>query len=62
MVYNDPLGLDSPVLITEKIVYSETCLRKLKLDVRVSDEICRSWDKWLKGFENLSCISVPAVL
>ena len=36
-VYN-PLGLPSPALITGKILYSETSLRKLKWDERVSTQ------------------------
>ena len=36
-VYN-PLGLASPALITGKILYSETSLRKLKWDERVSTQ------------------------
>ena len=35
----DLLGVAAPVVTTGKILYSETCLRKLKWDEQVPDDI-----------------------
>ena len=55
----DLLGVAAPVVITGKILYSETCLRKLKWDEQVPDDIWRSWKKWLRGLEECPLLSVP---
>ena len=55
----DLLGVAAPVVITGKILYSETCLRKLKWDEQVPDDIWRSWKKWLTGLEECPVLSVP---
>ena len=55
---HDLLGVAAPV-VTGKIVYNETCLRKLKWEERVPDDIWRSWSKWLRGLEECSVLSVP---
>ena len=55
----DLLGLAAPVTITGRILYSEVCLRKLRWDQVVPDEIQRSWNNWLKGKEKCPSISVP---
>ena len=55
----DFLGLAAPVTIPGKILYSEVCLRKLRWDQVVPDEIQRSWNNWLKGMEKCPSISVP---
>ena len=56
---SDLLGVAAPVVITEKILCSETCLRKLKWDEQVPDDIWRSWNKWLTGLEESPVLSVP---
>ena len=53
------LGVAAPVVITGKILYSETCLSKLNWDEQVPDEIWKSWNKWLKGLEERPVLSVP---
>ena len=55
----DLLGLAAPVTIMGKIRYSEVCLRKLRWDQVVPDDIQRSWNNWLKGMEKCPSISVP---
>ena len=55
----DLLGLAAPVTITGKILYRKVCLRKLRCDQVVPDEIQRSWNNWLKGMEKCPSISVP---
>ena len=55
----DLLGVAAPVVITGKILYSETCLRKLKWDEQVPDDIWRSWKKWLRGLEECPVLSDP---
>ena len=55
----DLLGLAAPVTITGKILFSEVCLRKLRWDQVIPDEIQRSWNNWLKGMEKCPSISVP---
>ena len=55
----DLLGLAAPVIIAGKILYSEVCLRKLRWDQVVTDEIQRSRNNWLKGMEKCPSISVP---
>ena len=45
----DLLGLAAPVTITGKVLYSEVCLRKLRWDQVVPDEIQRSWNNRLNG-------------
>ena len=53
----DLLGVAAPVVIKGKILYSETCLRKLKWDEQVPDDIWRSWKKWLRGLEECPVLS-----
>ena len=43
----DLLGLAAPVTIMGKIRYSDVCLRKLRWDQVVPDDIQRSWNNWL---------------
>ena len=57
--FYDFLRLAAPVTITGKILYSEVCLRKLRWDQVVPDEIQRSWNNWLKGMEKCPSASVP---
>ena len=56
---HDLLGVAAPVVITEKILYSEICLHDLKWDEQVPDDISRSWNKWLRGLEECPVLSVP---
>ena len=55
----DLLGIAAPVVITGKILYSETCLRKLKWDEEIPDDIQKPWKKWLKGLEECPQLSIP---
>ena len=55
----DLLGVAALVVITGKILYSETYLRKLKWDEQGPDDIWRSWKKWLRGLEGCPVLSVP---
>ena len=41
----DLLGIAASVVITEKSLYSEPCLRKLKWDEEVPDDIRKPWKK-----------------
>ena len=44
----DILGFSSPVMITGKIIFSETCFRKCAWDTPLGDEITNPWQKWIK--------------
>ena len=55
----DLLGIAAPVVISGKMLYSEVCLKKLKWDVEVPDDIQRQWNKWLKGMEECPPVSIP---
>ena len=55
----DLLGIVSPFVIVGKILYSQVCLKKLRWDERVPEEIQRPWNKWLKAIEEKPSISVP---
>ena len=54
----DLLEIAAPVIITGKILYSEACLRKLKWDEEVPDDIRKPWKKWLKGLEECPQLSI----
>ena len=54
---HDLLGVAAPVVITAKILYSETCLGQLKWGEQVPDDIWRSWNKRIRGVR--SAISSP---
>ncbi|XP_068735250.1 uncharacterized protein [Montipora capricornis] len=53
------LGIVAPVVIVEKILYSQVCLKDLKWDEKVPEEIQRTWDKWLKAICKQPLVSVP---
>ena len=55
----DLLGIAAPVVITGKILYSEACLRNLKWDEEVPDDIRKPWKKWLKGLKECPQLSIP---
>lgn len=55
----DPLGIAAPVVITGKILYSQACLRKLKWDEAVPDDIQKPWNKWMQGIEERPSLSIP---
>ena len=55
----DLLGISAPVVITEKVLYSQACLRKLRWDEEVPDDIQRPWNKWLKGMAERPWLRIP---
>ena len=46
-------------MIVENILYSQGCLKDLKWDEKVPEEIQRTWDKWLKAIRKQPSVSVP---
>ena len=55
----DLLGISAPVVITGKVLYSQACLRKLRWDEEVPDDIQRPWNKWLKGMAERPWLRIP---
>ena len=55
----DPLGIVSPVMITGKILYSMTCLKKLSWDEAIPEEIQKPWNKWMKSIESRNSVIIP---
>lgn len=55
----DLLGISAPVIITGKVLYSQACLRKLRWDEELPDDLQKPWKKWLKGMAERPWISIP---
>ena len=55
----DLLGISAPVVITGKVLYSQACLRKLRCDEEVPNDIQRPWNKWLKGMAERPWLRIP---
>lgn len=55
----DPLGLASPITLTGKVIYRDTCDRKLGGDERLCDDLAKMWRQWLTHLPIFLEISRP---
>ena len=44
----DPIGLASPVTILTKVIYHDVCVQQHGWDGKISPELLKRWQKWLK--------------
>ena len=56
----DPLGVSSPVLLTGKSIFRESCDRKLGWDKVLPTDLRAKWEKWLRSLPKE--ISLPRSL
>ena len=53
----DPLGVASPVSILAKTIYHEVCLTKNGWDGKITDELLKKWQKWLRSIQKYPIIT-----
>ena len=55
----DLLGLASPVTILGKVIFSKTCLQKLRWDQQVPEDIAQDWIKYVHQLKRYPVITFP---
>ncbi|XP_078495514.1 uncharacterized protein LOC144750757 [Ciona intestinalis] len=55
----DPLGFAAPTILPARRLLQRLCENKLEWDERVSREDELTWNKWLKGLDELDQIRIP---
>ena len=52
-------GISVPEVIIGEILYSDVCLRQLRWDEEVPDDIWERWTKWLNDMKDCPYVSIP---
>lgn len=55
----DPTGLVAPVTVRGKIMLRELCLKKLKWDDKLDEEMLAKWKKYVNALPHLRNVAIP---
>ena len=53
----DPLGVASPVVILAKIIYHDVCMSRNGWDAKITEELLKKWQRWLKSIKDYPVIT-----
>ena len=55
----DPLGLISPLVLSGRLIFQETVVRKLDWDAALPDDLAVRWLTWRRNVQRLQDLRIP---